>query len=73
MKKKRFLVYQQVVGKKEQQGAEVHVDISVNIRNVGASSKEEALGKFVSEFKSKDYVQMLDPIVFELNLLKKID
>ena len=70
---KRYLVYQQVVSNQENSGNDVNISINVNIRNVKAKNKKEAIGKFMVEMSNKNYNKTLVPIAFELNTLKIID
>jgi hypothetical protein len=74
---KRFLVYQTFI-EKNKNNWDNKIGVNTLIRNVGAINENEALGKFINETKdivSENMIveKKLDPIVFELNNLIKID
>lgn len=65
----RWLAYQQVVERQEGNNA----IIATIIRNVGAKTKEEAMGKFVLHTNAIEAIKKLEPFCFPLNDLTKID
>jgi len=73
MKNKRWLCYQMIITKQEQLGSNNNIEMETIIRNVGANSKEEALGKFILKTAETKANKRLDPICFELDDLAKID
>lgn len=73
---KRYLCYQLVVvsEKYDLETRTNTLEMNTIIRNVGAVSEEEALGKFIKEMQSiKVERKVQEPTVFELNELLKID
>lgn len=70
-KMKRYLVHQTIVGKST--GSNTPVDVI--IRNVGADSEAEAIGKFILNTGTEglDVVSRLSPFCYELDDLTKID
>lgn len=65
---KRFLCYQQHVITDNSK-----LTVGVIIRNIGAKTKEEALGKFILGTSNEGGGQKLDPICIELDTLMTID
>ncbi|HTO35658.1 MAG TPA: hypothetical protein VLZ72_05435 [Flavobacterium sp.] len=70
---KRFLCYQEVVMKEGIVGTTNKIEIGVVIRNVGAKSQEEAIGKFILATSEIEVQKRLEPTCFPLDNLIKID
>lgn len=68
MIKKRWLCHQMIITKKG-----VNTEMETLIRDVGAKTKEEAIGKFILQTAYVKAMQKLNPICFELNTLMMID
>lgn len=73
MKNKRWLCYQMIIASIEYIGGQNNTKMETLIRNIGAKTKEEAIGKFILQTADIKAVQRLDPICFELDTLLKID
>ena len=71
--KSRFLCYQQMVMKEEIVGTTNNIKIDVVIRNIGAKSESEAIGKFTLATNEIEAQKKLNPICFPLDNLIKID
>ena len=62
-----------IITKQEFVGSNNTTEMETVIRNVGAKSKEEALGKFILNTSEIKAIKRLDPFCFELDDLLKID
>ena len=69
---KRFLVYQIEYTHKLTSNVN-NIGVGVNIRNIGAESEEEAIGKFVKNVKERSEATKLNIECFPLVNLTKID
>ena len=57
----------------ELKGTTNDIRIETVIRNVGAKNKDEALGKFIANTNEIKANKKLEPVVFLLDTLTKID
>jgi hypothetical protein len=69
----RFIVAQMIINNEEHKLNRSDIGMSVIIRNVGAETKEEAIGKFILQTNDIKCIKKLDVEVYELDNLKTID
>lgn len=73
MEKEVYLVWQMQVDKRELVGYSHNTQMSTIIRKVHATSKEEAMGKFIFNTAEEPAHQKLAPMCIKLDELKTIE